>query len=185
MSTNRRTWKNFEQSVAEFFGTNRTPLSGMCNTLTKADTLHERIFIECKLREHIPLFVSYREFQEERKKNQAPQVLRIKDFTTYLHDLWVFDYTFLPLLNESFKKINDTENKERTVIINSKSLIKDSKLGKTFIKLYKETEEKAKRENKIPIVAIKMKGQKGWLCIINPNYLSFIDEQWEQQKNEY
>lgn len=49
--TRRRSWKMREQQVAEFFHTERTPLSGVGSKHTASDTLHERLFIEVKLRE--------------------------------------------------------------------------------------------------------------------------------------
>jgi hypothetical protein len=45
-----KTWKRREKQVAEFFGTNRTPLSGGNSGGTRADTLHPRLFIEQKHR---------------------------------------------------------------------------------------------------------------------------------------
>ena len=42
--------------------------------------------------------------------------------------------------------------------------------------LYNDTESKAKVEGKIPIVAIKQKGQKGYLLAFKPEYLEKITE---------
>lgn len=54
MATASRTWKRFEQRVAEFFGARRRPLSG--NRSGRDDVIgddadHPRLFLEAKLRE--------------------------------------------------------------------------------------------------------------------------------------
>jgi hypothetical protein len=48
--TSISTWKAFERTVASFFGSERTPLSGGNSKITRSDSLHNRLFIECKLR---------------------------------------------------------------------------------------------------------------------------------------
>lgn len=40
--------------------------------------------------------------------------------------------------------------------------------------LFKDTENKAKNERKIPVVAIKQKGEKGYLLMIRPDDLKKI-----------
>jgi hypothetical protein len=51
--------------------------------------------------------------------------------------------------------------------------------------LFVDTEKKAKVENKIPIVAIKQKGEKGELLVIRPADLQKIAEiQREGEKSE-
>jgi hypothetical protein len=96
-TTSRRTWKLFEQRVADLFGAKRTPLSGMSNAITKADIIHNHVFAECKLRASMPVW-----------------------------DLFI------------------------------------------------ETEEKAKKEDKIPLVALQKKNQKGFLLLLRPEDLEKI-----------
>jgi hypothetical protein len=43
-------WKSFERRVARFFNTERNALSGGNSKLTRSDTLHPDLFIECKQR---------------------------------------------------------------------------------------------------------------------------------------
>ena len=50
MATSRSTWKSFERTVASFFGSERTPLSGGNSKITRSDSLHKRLYIECKYR---------------------------------------------------------------------------------------------------------------------------------------
>jgi hypothetical protein len=45
-------WKAQERRVAAYFKTERTPLSGSNSKQTQSDTLHERLYIECKDRKH-------------------------------------------------------------------------------------------------------------------------------------
>lgn len=46
-----KAWKAFERRVASFFKTERNALSGGNSKLTRSDTLHPTLFIECKQRE--------------------------------------------------------------------------------------------------------------------------------------
>lgn len=41
-------WKTYERRVATFFGVHRTPLSGGASRHTRSDTLHPKLFIEAK-----------------------------------------------------------------------------------------------------------------------------------------
>ena len=50
VKTSRSTWKKFESRVADFFHGSRTPLSGGASKHTRADVIHNSLFIECKLR---------------------------------------------------------------------------------------------------------------------------------------
>jgi hypothetical protein len=45
-----KAWKNRERDVANYFNGKRTPLSGGHGKVTRADVIHEDLFIECKLR---------------------------------------------------------------------------------------------------------------------------------------
>ena len=45
-----KTWKSRERKVAKYFNTHRTPLSGGSSRHTRSDSLHDSLFVECKLR---------------------------------------------------------------------------------------------------------------------------------------
>ena len=45
-----KAWKNRERLVARFFGGVRNALSGINSKVTHSDVVHDRLFIECKLR---------------------------------------------------------------------------------------------------------------------------------------
>ena len=57
-------WKGFERTVARFFGTQRAALSGGNGKLTRSDSMHPRLFIECKKRKKIALLSLLREAHE-------------------------------------------------------------------------------------------------------------------------
>jgi len=97
--TSKSCWKSFERVVAAWFGVKRTPLSGGSSAHTRADIIHNKLFVECKLR---------------------------KKFA-----LW---------------------------------------------NLFEKTRTLAHKEAKIPVVAIKKKGCKGWLMLIDPEDLIDICE---------
>lgn len=98
--TSKSSWKGFERTVANYFGTRRVPLSGSNSGHgTNSDSLHPKLYIECKVRSKIALW-----------------------------------------------------------------------------QLFVDTEKKAKVENKIPVVAIKQKGEKGYLLVMRPEDLEKISE---------
>ena len=45
-----KAWKNRERLVSKFFGGIRNALSGINSKVTHSDVIHDRLFIECKLR---------------------------------------------------------------------------------------------------------------------------------------
>ncbi len=45
-----KAWKNRERLVSRFFGGIRNALSGINSKVTHSDVIHEKLFIECKLR---------------------------------------------------------------------------------------------------------------------------------------
>ena len=45
-----KAWKKRERDVAGFFDGQRTALSGGNGNITRADVMHDKLFIECKLR---------------------------------------------------------------------------------------------------------------------------------------
>ena len=45
-----KAWKKRERDVANYFNGQRTPLSGGNGKVTRADVIHDDLFIECKLR---------------------------------------------------------------------------------------------------------------------------------------
>jgi len=48
--TDKSTWKKRERSAARFFGAERNSLSGGNSKLSRSDSTHKELYIECKLR---------------------------------------------------------------------------------------------------------------------------------------
>jgi len=101
---NQSNWKGFERIAARTFGTKRNALSGMNSKITASDTLHPRLFIECKKRKRFSLY-----------------------------------------------------------------------------QLFRKVEQKANKESKIPVVAIKETGKKGWLILIRPEDLMAIAQEYKEK----
>jgi hypothetical protein len=95
------------------------------------------------------------------------------------------------------QKVARMRNTERTPLSGGNSkMTRSDTLDDTFFiecklranpsiwKLYEETEALAKKENKIPVVVIKKKGQRDELFVINDKYLKEFIEKWEAKDEE-
>ncbi len=79
--TSNSTWKAFERRVASFFRSVRTPLSGGNSKVTRSDTFHADLFVECKLRQkhaHHTLFAEVRALAD--KEGKIPVVVTQQKF---------------------------------------------------------------------------------------------------------
>ncbi len=77
MSTARNTWKQRERDAASEFGTKRQPSSGSMGRpdQTRSDSVHPRVFIECKLRpSHGPVTVWRDAAAKAKKESKTPVV---------------------------------------------------------------------------------------------------------------
>ena len=74
---NRSNWKGFERKIAAFFGTRRTPLSGMnSGHNTSSDSLHDTLYIECKKRKSMAVVKLYDDtLKKARKEEKVPVVV--------------------------------------------------------------------------------------------------------------
>lgn len=74
--TSKSSWKSFERVVAKFFGTRRVPLSGSNSGHgTNSDSLHDKLYIECKLRGKISLWSLFEDTEKKaRQENKIPVV---------------------------------------------------------------------------------------------------------------
>ena len=74
--TSSSAWKSFERVVAGFFGTRRVPLSGSNSGHgTNSDSLHDKLYIECKLRGKISLWSLFEDTEKKaRQENKIPVV---------------------------------------------------------------------------------------------------------------
>lgn len=74
-----KTWKNVERRIASFFKTKRNPLSGQNSRHTGADILHDKLFVEVKMRKQIPFLKLFKETSElAKKENKIPVVVFVE-----------------------------------------------------------------------------------------------------------
>lgn len=77
--TSKSSWKQLERVVAEFFGTRRVPLSGSNSGHgTNSDSLHEKLYIECKLRGKISLWALFEDTERKAKQENKIPIVAIK-----------------------------------------------------------------------------------------------------------
>ena len=77
--TSKSSWKNFERIVATYFGTRRVPLSGSNSGHgTNSDSLHPKLYIECKVRSKIALWQLFTDTEKKAKVEGKVPVVAIK-----------------------------------------------------------------------------------------------------------
>lgn len=178
-------WKVFEREVANFFHTTRSPMSGMIKAVTNSDSLHRKLYIECKYRANFAIVTHYTEKWEwwEKEARLAAKFRKDEEFVRKAVVYRLLNskkypggqiYVFSPkeigrvLAGVSFKGGRPTINTKRVEILDYKA---DS-----LLTLYKETEERAALESKLPLICVKMKQTKGWLIGIAPKYIEHLRE---------
>lgn len=81
--TARNTWKQRERDAAEELGTRRQPSSGSMGRAdqTRSDSVHPKVFIECKLRpSHGPITVWRDAAKKAKAENKTPVVCLMEKF---------------------------------------------------------------------------------------------------------
>lgn len=77
--TSKSAWKSFERVVATYFGTRRVPLSGSNSGHgTNSDSLHPKLYIECKVRGKISLWQLFIDTEKKAKVEGKIPVVAIK-----------------------------------------------------------------------------------------------------------
>ncbi len=76
--TTKRTWKKLEQKIANSFGGVRNPLSGGASRHTRGDIIHNKFYIECKLRKKLSLWTWFRRVEENAKVEAKLPLLVLK-----------------------------------------------------------------------------------------------------------
>ena len=81
MATARNTWKAFERRVAAVFGCKRQPLSGSSgrSDVTRSDSNHPALFIECKYRESHAARTLLDATREQAKRERKTAVVALAD----------------------------------------------------------------------------------------------------------
>lgn len=77
--TSSSCWKSFERLVANFFHTKRVPLSGSnSGHNTNSDSLHPKLYIECKVRNKFSLWSLFLDTEQKAKVEKKLPVVAIK-----------------------------------------------------------------------------------------------------------
>lgn len=77
--TSKSAWKSFERVVATYFGTRRVPLSGSNSGHgTNSDSLHPKLYLECKVRGKISLWQLFIDTEKKAKVEGKIPVVAIK-----------------------------------------------------------------------------------------------------------
>ena len=72
-----KAWKKRERDVAGYFKGMRTPLSGGNGKVTRADVIHDSLFIECKLKKKHSVVSLWDETKELAKKEGKTPVVAL------------------------------------------------------------------------------------------------------------
>lgn len=114
--TSKYSWQRTEKDAAKDFDTERTPFSGSTSGLTRSDTLHPSIFMECKTKKKH----SVKSLYDETKKlafaeGKVPLILLREDGSDEV--LWVFERQYLlNILKElDLNAVSDTIPKGTTI----------------------------------------------------------------------
>jgi len=109
-----KAWKALERRIAESLGTVRTPLSGGSSRHTTSDTLHEKLYVECKLRKASSVHTLFTEIRIEAAKETKIPVLVIHlsgtSRTLALVDWFVFVKLWTAYVNQQEPK-NDSNDR--------------------------------------------------------------------------
>lgn len=77
--TSKSAWKSFERTVANYFGTRRVPLSGSNSGHgTNSDSLHPKLYIECKVRSKIALWQLFVDTENKAKVEGKIPIVAVK-----------------------------------------------------------------------------------------------------------
>lgn len=72
-------WKSLERRIADMFGTKRVPLSGSnSGHNTNSDSLHPKLYIECKLRQKIAIWQLFEDTERKAKAEDKIPIVAIK-----------------------------------------------------------------------------------------------------------
>ena len=113
MAKQSKAWKKFEASVAAFFGvpkrynetgrcvsSGRTPLSGGNSAHTRSDTLHKRLYVECKWSQRIANIRLWDDTKEKAKREKKIPVVALTE--KYRPGFWLLVHSddFLSVAKE-------------------------------------------------------------------------------------
>ncbi len=108
----RTGWKAFERKVAAYFCDKRTPLSGGNSGHTRSDTLHPRLFVECKSNMPAKILRDWKDIKRK-AKGRPPVILFPQNWLVVFHcdtppDLGA-DPTLRDLLQSTYTQVDYTQ----------------------------------------------------------------------------
>lgn len=74
------TWKAFERRIAASLGVSRTPLSGGSSRLTRSDTLHPKLYVECRKRRRLAVYNWFLNAAHKAKDERKTPVLALHQY---------------------------------------------------------------------------------------------------------
>lgn len=164
--TNRSTWKKFERSVARFFGAERTALSGSNSKISSSDSTHDRLYIECKLRNENDSFYS------------LWNIIKSGRLFYTMTDDGLFFLMHISIYKEFCADFLNAKNPPEKLRLFKRFRAVKGK-ARALITLYKDSKQKADIEGKIPFVARKVKNKKGWAIFFEVKDLETIFKESE------
>ena len=77
--TSKSAWKQLERKIAGMFGTKRVPLSGSnSGHNTNSDSLHPKLYIECKLRQKIAIWQLFIDTEKKAHAEDKIPIVAVK-----------------------------------------------------------------------------------------------------------
>lgn len=171
--THKSTWKARERQVARYLGTRRTPLSGGGSGHTRSDTLHERLFVEVKLRARFPLLEYWDKARAEAGRSEVPLVRIVQKGTPEYWLLWHHKDT-----ERLAADVGGYSTVGRTVIETA------SRAVFAIASLWKATTILAEAEKKVPVLALIQKHRHGfWFVSYLPYWYATLLEIARTRRN--
>ena len=150
----RNTWKAFERRIALFFSTSRTPMTGSTSRHTSADIIDDYLYLECKSNKSPALTPVSSQIVISQAADQPDlAIIGGKDLVGFL-------------LGGRLKRVKHQERKNDAIR-----------------SLFIDTSEKAHREEKIPILALKLYQKHGfWFVIAYDELKRMKSRYWKSAK---
>ena len=144
-----KSWKAYERRVARYFGSERTPLSGGNSRHTRSDSLHERLYIECKSNMQIKILSDWGDLRRRAKATGSKVVAFYPDGLPGV----LFHSEALPAYKSDRPTVLDILQYNYCQLEYNRDAI---------VRLYEDTAGKAAQEGKIPLLAIGQKNRPGF-----------------------
>jgi len=72
-------WQGFEKSIAKVFNTLRTPFSGSNSGVTSSDSLHDRLYVECKFHQKQAILTLMKDTEEKARFEGKLPIIALSD----------------------------------------------------------------------------------------------------------